>query len=195
MSSCTREIFRILDMSIREAVTLVVIGASGAGKTAAVRALAARTLPDVACFHFDTIGVPSPEVMLRDFGGGEAWQAWATNQWLDRLERIEPGVRVAVLDGQTRPSFVLTPAAGRTPRYRQVEIVLLDCERNVREERLRTERQQPELITEKMQTWAAYLRGQADALNLAIVDTTTLSIVEVADRLQEIVTSYAYSKS
>ncbi len=186
----------IPDMSTREpCFTLVVTGASGAGKTAAVRALATRALPGVACFHFDTIGVPSPDVMLRDFGSGEAWQAWATNQWLDRLEHLEPTVRVAVLDAQTRPSFVLTPAAGRAPRNRQIGIVLLDCERSVREERLRIERQQPELVTEQMQTWAAYLRGQADALNLAIVDTTALSIAEVADRLQEIVTSYACTRS
>jgi hypothetical protein len=175
--------------------TLVVTGASGAGKTAAVRALATRAVPGVAGFHFDTIGVPSPEVKLRDFGGGEAWQAWATNQWLDRLERIDPEVRVAVLDGQTRPSFILTSAAGRTPRNRQVGVVLLDCERSVRDERLRTERQQPELATEQMQTWAAYLRGQADALGLAIVDTTALSIAEVADRLQELVWSYACNRS
>jgi broad-specificity NMP kinase len=180
----------IPDMSTREpCFTLVVTGASGAGKTAAVRALATRALPGVGCFHFDSIGVPSQEVMLRNFGGGEAWQAWATNQWLDRLERLEPTVPVAVLDGQTRPSFVLTHAAERTPRNRQLGIVLLDCERSVREERLRTERQQPDLVTEQMQTWAAYLRGQADALNLAIVDTTASSIAEVADRLQEIVGS------
>ena len=108
-------------MSTREpCFTLVVTGASGAGKTAAVRALAARALSGVACFHFDTIRVPSAEVMLRDFGSGEAWQAWATNQWLDRLDRLEPTIRVAVLDGQTRPSFVLALGAGRTPRNRQL---------------------------------------------------------------------------
>jgi hypothetical protein len=180
----------IPDMSTHEPrCTLVVTGASGAGKTVAVRALATRALPGVACFHFDTIGVPSPEVMLRDFGSGEAWQAWATNQWLDRLERLDPTVRVAVLDGQTRPSFVLTSAAEHTPHNRRLGIVLLDCESSVREERLCAKRQQPELVTEQMQTWAAYLRGQADALNLAVVDTTASSIAEVADRLQEIVGS------
>lgn len=35
--------------------------------------------------------------MMRNFGGGEGW-AWATNEWLDRLEQLEPAVRVAVLD-------------------------------------------------------------------------------------------------
>jgi hypothetical protein len=36
-----------------------VTAASGAGKTAAVRHLEARRRPDVRCFYFDSIGVPS----------------------------------------------------------------------------------------------------------------------------------------
>ena len=57
---------------------LVVTGASGAGKTGAVRALEARGLSGVRCFYFDSIGVPSADVMERDFGGGDKWQAHAT---------------------------------------------------------------------------------------------------------------------
>jgi adenylylsulfate kinase-like enzyme len=45
---------------------LVVTGASGSGKTAAVRALDARDLPGVRCYYFDTVGVPSREEMERD---------------------------------------------------------------------------------------------------------------------------------
>ena len=44
--------------SIMPVSVLVVTGASGAGKTASVEALAARALPGVRCFHFDSIGVP-----------------------------------------------------------------------------------------------------------------------------------------
>jgi hypothetical protein len=40
-----------------------------------------------------------------------------------------------------------------------------------------------------MDCWAAYLRGQADALNLPVIDTTLLSIEEVADQLEAIVRS------
>jgi type II secretory pathway predicted ATPase ExeA len=47
---------------------LVVTGASGAGKTATVRALDARGIPGVRCFYFDSIGVPTAEVMERDYG-------------------------------------------------------------------------------------------------------------------------------
>ncbi len=50
---------------------LFVSGASGAGKTAAVRTLERRGLPAVRCYHFDSIDVPSPEEMERQWGGGD----------------------------------------------------------------------------------------------------------------------------
>jgi hypothetical protein len=34
-----------------------------------------------------------------------------------------------------------------------------------------------------MDSWAAYLRGQADALNLPVIDTTDLEIDAAADAL------------
>jgi hypothetical protein len=57
----------------------------------------------VRCFYFDSIGVPTAEVMEREHGGGEKWQAAATAEWLARLSGLSADVRVAVLDGQTRP--------------------------------------------------------------------------------------------
>jgi hypothetical protein len=36
-----------------------------------------------------------------------------------------------------------------------------------------------------MDVWAAYLRGQADALELPVFDTTSRSVAEVADLLRE----------
>jgi hypothetical protein len=85
---------------------LVVTGASGVGKTTAVQALDACRIPGVRCFFFDSIGVPSAEIMERDYGGGERWQALATADWLARLGGLPDDVRVAVLEGQTRPRFV-----------------------------------------------------------------------------------------
>jgi hypothetical protein len=95
---------------------LVVTGASGAGKTTTVNALDARGVPGVRCFFFDSIGVPSVEVMERDFGSGEQWQAFATGEWIARLGALPDDVRVAVLDGQTRPSFVFGAARRAAPR-------------------------------------------------------------------------------
>jgi hypothetical protein len=38
-----------------------------------------------------------------------------------------------------------------------------------------------------MDGWAAYLRGQADALGLTVIDTTTLTVTEAAEQLEMIV--------
>ena len=164
---------------------VVVTGASGAGKTATVQALEARALPGVRCFHFDSIGVPTEEAMVRDHGGAEQWQAWATNQWITRLASLGEGVRVAVLDAQTRPSTVF--AAGGAGGSWRAHVVLLDCSMGVRAARLRGPRGQPELATDRMDTWAAYLRGQADALGLPVIDTSMLTIEEAARDLEAIV--------
>ena len=76
---------------------LVVTGASGTGKTAAVQALAARNLPGVRCFYFDSIGVPSADTMEREYGGGDAWQAWATQQWLTRIGALAESRSVSTI--------------------------------------------------------------------------------------------------
>lgn len=164
---------------------LVVTGASGAGKTASVRALDERAIPGVRCFHFDSIGVPTPEEMERHHGGGEGWQATATAEWLERLGGLPQNVRVAVLDGQTRPSFVFASGARAGPR--DLHVVLLDCDPVVRAARLRGPRGQPELATTRMDHWAVYLRGQADALAIPVIDTSALTVGEVAGRLEAVV--------
>jgi hypothetical protein len=132
---------------------IVVTGASGSGKTAAVRALDQRTLPGVRCYHFDSIGVPSREEIDRDFGGGEQWQALSTQKWLERLATDPDGVEVYVLDGQTRPSFVSKAAEQVGVNVVQV---LLDCAPEVRNGRLIEMRGQPELANSRMDCWAAY---------------------------------------
>lgn len=170
---------------------LVVTGASGAGKTATVRALEARAIPGVECFYFDSIGVPPLEVMERDHGGGEQWQASATADWLARLGGLPEDVRVAVLDGQTRPSFVF--AAASRAASRRVHVVLLDCSPDVRAARLAGPRQQPELANTRMDHWAVYLRGQADALGLPVIDTSVLTVREAAEKLEAVVCDLAGS--
>ena len=157
-----------------------VIGASGAGKTAATLALQTRTLPGVLCYFFDTVGVPTAEVMQRDFGGGEQWQAVTTARWIERLAADPENGPLAVLEGQTRPSFI-RPALERTG-IRHARIVLLDAQPQVRALRLQGHR--ADLASFRMDAWAVYLRGQADALGLPIVDTTHLSIEQVADALE-----------
>jgi energy-coupling factor transporter ATP-binding protein EcfA2 len=149
---------------------LVVVGASGVGKTTLTRALAALALPGVACHHFDTIGVPPPEEIAARFGGGEAWQAWALDRWAARLARNDEGAALAVLDAQVRPRAALD--ALRRHAIARGRVVLVDCAYAERNARLRGPRGQPELATPDMDCFAAYMRGQADALDLPIIDTT-----------------------
>jgi hypothetical protein len=119
--------------------------------------------------------------MDRDFGGGEEWQALTTQYWLGRLANDPDGAEVYILDGQTRPSFVRK--AAERACIRMVHIVLLDCAPLVRNTRLIELRGQAELANSQMDCWAAYLSGQADALNLPVVDTTSMRIDDVADAL------------
>jgi hypothetical protein len=126
--------------------------------------------------------------MERDHGGAEQWQESATAEWVARLGRLPEEVRVAVLDGQTRPSYVVCAADRAAPRI--AHVVLLDCSPEVRAARLRGPRGQPELDDVRMDRWAAYLRDQADALGLPVIDTSGLTVAEVVDQLERIVRTY-----
>ena len=164
-----------------EVAILAIVGASGAGKTTVLQELRQRRLSSVGCYNFDSIGVPSPEVMQREFGGPERWQAAMTDRWVERLAANEEGVDVAVLEGQTRPAFLETAFA--RCGVQRANIVLLDCPPEVRNARLHGPRAQSELATPRMDSWAVYLRGQADALGLTVYDTASLEPAGVADAL------------
>jgi len=150
---------------------VVVTGASGAGKTTVVTRIAARHIAGVTCAFFDSVGVPPPDQMPFD------WQDKTTIEWIRRLAR-EPA-DIAVLDGQTRPTFALRAFTEIGVRG---SVVLIDCVRDVRTVRLGA-RGQPELATDDMHAWAAYLRGQADALGLPVIDTSDLGIEQATDAL------------
>ena len=160
---------------------LIVTGASGAGKTTLVRELEALGLDGVRCYYFDSIGVPSPEEMKRRFGSGAEWQTWATEEWISRLVRNSDGAAVAVLDGQVRPSTARS--ALEVMGTRRSRVILIDCDHAERNARLRGPRGQPDLAQADMDCWAAYLRGQADALGLPIIDTSVLSVTEAVAAL------------
>jgi hypothetical protein len=159
---------------------LFIIGASGVGKTAAVTRLCADPEFPGVCHFFDSIGVPTEEEMRRVYGSGEAWQAAATHRWIERIARER--APIAVLEGQARPSVIREAAA--VHGLNDWRILLLDCAPEVRTRRLETLRGQPELASERMERWAAYLRGQADALSLPIIDTSDITIEEVVSQMR-----------
>ena len=156
---------------------LAVTGASGAGKTTLVRVVESRGIAGVSFHYFDSIGVPSAEEMSRDYGSPDGWQGAMTDRWIERLAR-ETGL--CVLDGQVRPSTLRSAFA---KHHVDGHVLLVDCEASIRDARLRGERNQPELATTQMACWASYLRGQADALGLPVLDTSALTIEAAADVL------------
>jgi adenylylsulfate kinase-like enzyme len=162
---------------------LVVTGASGAGKSTLVRGLAALCLPGVGCYEFDTIGIPSEAEIAARFGGGEAFQRWALEVWVERLARNDDRVAVAVLDASVRPRAALDALARH--EVARGAVVLVDCGYAERNARLRGPRGQPELATAQMDGWAAYLRGQADALDVPVIDTTGADPAEGVAALRE----------
>ena len=162
----------------RRAVFLV--GASGVGKTTIADVLAVRSRWTGHTYHFDDIGVPPPEEMVAQHGSGEAWQEWATHQWVQRLAAT--GAHLQLLEGQTRPSFILRAAE----KHSELDsfIILLDCTPEVRSWRLTRGRNRPELANDRMDRWAVYLRGQADALGLAVIDTSEGDPESLADEVE-----------
>ena len=152
---------------------LAITGASGAGKTAVVQGLVAHSLPGVQFHFFDSVGVPTAAEMTEGFGSPEGWQGATTHAWIARLAEAVDGRQLDVLDGQMKPSVLVEAFAANHVSVGR--ILLLDCSPEVRQKRL-TARGQPELASTQMMTWAAYLRGQADALHVPVLDTSALTL-------------------
>ena len=66
--------------------------------------------------------------------------------------------------------------AARELGLKALHILLVDCDHGERRRRLLEDRKQPELDHQDVYCWAAYLRGQADALDLEVLDTTRQDI-------------------
>jgi hypothetical protein len=91
--------------------TVILIGASVAGKTAIARAIEERHCDEVAVFHFDQIGVPPVEQMVAEYGSGEAWQCAKTLEWMARIAPLARAGRAVLFEGQTRLAFLSEGAA------------------------------------------------------------------------------------
>jgi energy-coupling factor transporter ATP-binding protein EcfA2 len=169
--------------ALRKLAILVLTGASGAGKTTLTLRLGELSIPGVESINCDRVTVEIPET-----ADPSDMQAAILRHWISELSRADRGGRkteLAVLDTQIRPHRAreVLSQAGICHR----EIVLVDCDPVKRNGRLRGARMQPELANAQMDCWAAYLRGQADALNLPIIDTSEDSIEKSLETLIECV--------
>jgi dephospho-CoA kinase len=161
----------------RSPAILVLTGASGAGKTTLALKLNELEIPGVKGINCDRVKVESNE--------SSDQQSEILRYWISHLRQAETGIELAVLDTQIRPHRALEVLSQTGIQHAQ--IVLVDCDPAKRNERLHVDRDQPELASARMDCWAAYLRGQADALNLSIIDTSDDSIEQSLVQLELLV--------
>jgi GTPase SAR1 family protein len=165
-----------------------ITGSSGSGKTTLLRSVIQSTYPNLSAYHFDDLGIPSREEMTTKFGGPAQWQAHMVHKWIKKVAQVKDAGLV-VLDGQARPTVIRD--AAKKAGFSALHITLIDCSHEERRRRLIDERTQPELDTLDMYAWAAYLRGQADALGLEIIDTTHLHLAEAVQQLARSIEHFA----
>lgn len=153
------------ESTLRSPAILVLTGASGAGKTTLTLKLNELAVPGVKGINCDRVKIEADETK-----GSTDLQADILRYWISRMSQPETGIELVVLDTQIRPHRALEVLNQAAIDY--VQIVLVDCDPVKRNERLHVDRRQPELANPQMDCWAAYLRGQADALKLSIIDTS-----------------------
>jgi energy-coupling factor transporter ATP-binding protein EcfA2 len=157
-----------------------ITGSSGSGKTTLLKGVNKTVYPNLITYSSDAFGVPSIEEMDAKFGGPEQWQAKNTHQLFLKADRSS-SLNLVVFDSQARPTVILEEAI-KTGNH-AIHITLIECSHQERRKRLLEYRNQPELDTVDMYAWAAYLRGQADALKLEVMDTTNQSVTESIQEL------------
>ena len=169
----------------RPLAILVLTGASGAGKTTLTLKLNELAIPGVKGFNCDRVKIESDEM-----AGSTDRQVDILRYWISHLSQAETGIELAVLDTQIRPHRALEVLSHAA--INNAQIVLVDCDPVKRNERLHMDRGQPELANPRMDCWAAYLRGQADALKLSIIDTSNdpidKSLVELELLVRDLLT-------
>ena len=157
---------------------VILTGASGSGKTAIAETIEEH-YPSIKVFRFDTIGVPSPEV-IATFGTGHmpggAWQRAMTLQWLERIAPIVAAGQRVLFEGQMRIAFIREALSASN--IENARILCVECDDSTRTRRLIHDRLQPELANESMLGWSRYLHREALEAGCEILDTTNLSLAE-----------------
>lgn len=166
-----------------ESPLVILTGASGSGKTSIARAIE-ETHPEIAVFRFDTIGVPSAEVIATYGIGhqpGGAWLRAMTFEWFDRIAPIISSGQPVLFEGQMRIAFV--QEALDLHRIKHARVICVECDDRTRRVRLTHDRQQPDLANESMMGWARYLHQEAVEAGYEVLDTTELPLAQSIARI------------
>jgi hypothetical protein len=154
---------------------VVLTGASGSGKTTIAHRIEVEH-PEITVFRFDTIGVPSPEIMATYGTGhqpGGAWLRAMTLEWFGRIAEVLPAGRPVLFEGQMRIAFVREALLAHG--IESARIICVECDDLTRIGRLTNDRLQPELANESMMSWSRYLHQEAIDGGYEVFDTTGLS--------------------
>jgi hypothetical protein len=157
---------------------VILTGASGSGKTAIARTIEMEH-PAIAVFRFDTIGVPSAEVMASYGSGhqpGGAWQRAMTLQCFETIAPVAGTGRPVLFEGQMRIAFIQEALAASS--MRDASVLCVECNDATRLHRLHHDRLQPELADEHMMAWSRYLHREAVEAGYPILDTTDRPLAE-----------------
>ena len=158
---------------------LFISGVSGAGKTTLLKKICSQESSEsTACLHFDSIGVPSVEEMINQYGGPSEWQRAMTERWVDKLLAEYKDKKLIFLEGQVNLMFFEN--ACKKHNFTNYKIILIHCDDTIRHERLRMNREQPELINQDMDNWAQFLKDQAIKMNVLILDSGKMTVDEMA---------------
>jgi len=162
---------------------IILTGASGSGKSSIARAISKRS-ENITCLSFDSIGVPPAEEMIAQYGSGEAWQKAMTQEWLKRIKEKYQSDKFVLFEGQSRISFI--QSALKVNGIDGATVVLVDCNDEVRKRRLDDLRKQPDLANSQMMKWAQFLRDEAHAAKIKILETGDESVSRSVEKILKI---------
>jgi len=166
-----------LNASQQTPFIIFITGASGAGKTTLVNTLHKKLSgPDITYLHFDAIGVPSEEEMIKRFGSGSEWQKAMTYRWIKTLTTHYKNKKLVIFEGQVNIDFIID--AFQAFSFQNYKVILIHCDHSIRHNRLHQNRKQPELINKDMDNWSNFLKKQAQERSIKILDTTLMSVDE-----------------
>ena len=148
---------------------ILITGASGSGKTFILKEIEKRLeCENFSINYFDHIVVPSFENMVSEYGSCEGWQEAMTHKWIDKLIVIK-NKKYIFLEGSFNPEFAVNYL--NKLNIIDYKLFCINVSREIREERLIKNRNQPELATQDMENFGQFLKAKTIELGGKIVES------------------------